>query len=371
MTQHNPLRTLNAAGQSIWYDNIQRSMLSADGELARMIAEDDLRGVTSNPSIFEKAIASSADYDAALQHILTAQPELSPRELFFALAIEDIQAAADILLPVYQRTNGVDGMISLEVSPDLAHDTEGTIREARELHARVQRTNLMIKVPATKAGLPAITQLIADGIHVNVTLLFSVERYLEVVDAYIEGLEQRAAQGLPVSGIESVASFFVSRVDSALDPLLAEQAPQLCGQIAIANAKLAYIGCQQRFHSERFQALATQGAHEQRLLWASTSTKNPSYRDVLYVENLIGMNTVNTVPPATYSAFREHGVVTQTLSTGLEQAQIQVAALAELGIDLAKVTERLENEGVAAFVKSFETLLAAIAAKVESLRTAA
>ncbi|HXH03742.1 MAG TPA: transaldolase [Candidatus Competibacteraceae bacterium] len=370
-SQTNPLRALNAAGQSVWFDNIQRAMLAPDGELARMIAEDDLRGVTSNPSIFEKAITGSHDYDAALRRELQQNPSQSARELFFHLAIEDIRAAADILRPVYERTDGVDGMVSLEVSPDLAHDTAGTIREARELHARLGRPNVMIKVPATKAGLPAITQLIAEGINVNVTLLFAVERYLEVVDAYIAGLERRAAQGLPVKGVASVASFFVSRVDSALDPILAERAPALAGKIAIANAKKAFLVSQERFGGARFQKLAALGARPQRLLWASTSTKNPAYRDVLYVETLIGPNTVNTVPPATYEAFRDHGVVAPTLDQDLDQAQEQLASLAGLGIDLMALTDKLEAEGVAAFAKSFDNLLAAIAAKAAALSAAA
>ncbi len=364
--EHNPLRTLNAAGQSVWYDNIQRSMLTS-GELARLIERDDLRGITSNPSIFEKAIAGSRDYDAQLARELARVPAPSARELFFALAVEDIRAAADLLAATHRASDGVDGMVSLEVSPDLAHDTEGTLREARELHARVDRPNVMIKVPATRAGIPAIEQLTADGIPVNVTLLFSVERYLEVAETYLRGLETRLNKGQPVAHVVSVASFFVSRIDSALDPLLAEQAPALAGKIAIANAKRAYALFRERFGGARFARLAAAGARAQRLLWASTSTKNPAYPDVLYCEALIGTDTVNTLPPATYDAFRDHGRVAPTLAAGLAEAEAQLAALAALGIDLAAVTERLEAEGVAAFEKSFVTLLAAIEAKAGAL----
>ncbi len=367
----NPLRTLNAAGQSVWYDNIQRAMLvRSNGQpsvLERMIAEDDLRGITSNPAIFEKAIGSGHDYDAALAAARDLAPEADARALFFTLAVADIREAADQIRPVYDATGGVDGMISLEVSPDLAHDTDATVAEARELHARVDRPNVMIKVPATKAGLPAITQLIADGIHVNVTLLFSVERYKAVVEAYIQGLEQRTAKGLPASGIQSVASFFVSRVDSALDPILAEKAPALSGKAAIANAKLAYDHFLEVFKGERFAALAAADAAPQRLLWASTGTKNPAYSDVLYIETLIGPETVNTVPPATYAAFKDHGQVAQTLHVDLDGARELIDALADLGVDLAAVTDTLEAEGVASFAKSFDALLATLDEKLATL----
>ncbi len=365
----NPLRRLNAAGQSVWYDNIQRSLLTS-GELARLIAEDDLRGVTSNPATFEKAIAGSHDYDTALQSLLRRHPKRSSRELFYDLALDDIAAAAALLAAVHRATDGVDGMVSLEVSPDLAHDAEATIQEAQQLHARLGRPNVMIKVPATRAGLPAIERLTADGIPVNVTLLFSITRYEQVVEAWLRGLEQRVQRGQPVAGVTSVASFFVSRLDSLLDPVLAERQPDLQGKIAIANAKVAYRRFRALFEGPRFTALAAAGARPQRLLWASTSTKNPAYRDVIYVEQLIGPQTVNTMPPATYAAFREHGLIASTLEQDGDAAQAQLALLPALGIDLATATDRLEAEGVAAFAHSFEQLLAAIDAKVAGLATA-
>ncbi len=366
----NPLRELNAAGQSIWFDNIHRALLES-GELARMLADDDLRGVTSNPSIFEKAITSGHEYDGALRRELERDSKQSDRELFLHLAIADIRHAADLLRPAYEATGGVDGMVSLEVSPDLAHDTEATVQEARELHRRLDRPNVMIKVPATRAGLPAIETLIAEGINVNVTLLFSVDRYLEVADAYLRGLEQRHKQGLAVNRIASVASFFVSRVDSALDPLLAERRPELAGRLAIANAKHAYRRYQELMASARFAPLRQAGAKPQRLLWASTSIKNPAYRDVLYVEELIGPETVNTIPPATYDAFRHHGRVALTLETDVDRAMEELAALTDLGINLTEVTDRLEAEGVAAFAASFHNLLDAITAKADAINTAA
>ncbi|MEE4377606.1 MAG: transaldolase [Candidatus Competibacteraceae bacterium] len=366
---NNPLRQLNASGQSVWYDDIHRGLLTS-GELARLIAEDDLRGLTSNPTIFDKAITSSAVYDETIRQQLQTSPTQSSRDLFYALAIEDLRAAADLLLPAYQTSNGVDGRISLEVSPDLAHDTDATVREARSLYARLDRPNVMIKVPATLAGLPAITQLIAEGISINVTLLFAVERYEAVIDAYLTGLEQRLAQGKSLDRIASVASFFVSRLDSTLDPLLAEKQPMLQGKIAIANAKYAYQRFKERFNDTRFAALRAAGALPQRLLWASTSTKNPAYRDVLYVENLIGPDTVNTVPPATYQAFRDHGVVANKLESGIETALAELASLASLGIDLRAVTDHLEQEGVAAFAQSFANLLAGLEAKVADLTAA-
>jgi transaldolase len=366
----NPLRALNASGQSVWYDHIHRSMLT-DGELARLIAEDDLRGITSNPSIFEKAIGTGHDYDGALQREIRRDAAQSSRDLFFTLAIEDIRAAADQLRPVWDTTGGSDGMVSLEVSPDLAHDTQGTIREARELNARVDRPNVMIKVPGTRAGLPAIEALTAAAINVNATLLFSVDRYVGVATAYLRGLKRRIDAHLPVASIASVASFFVSRVDSALDPLLAQKRPDLQGKIAIANAKLAYQRFKELFQGDAFAAAAAAGARPQRLLWASTSTKNPAYRDVLYVEDLIGPQTVNTMPPATYAAFRDHGKVARTLDAEVDTALAQLAALPELGIDLSALTDQLEDQGVAAFAESFGNLLAAIERKTANLTATA
>ncbi len=362
MPHANPLRLLSAAGQSVWYDNIQRSMLR-DGTLARLIAEDDLRGITSNPTIFEKAIAGSADYDEALRQELRRNPEQSSRELFFSLAIEDIRAAAEALRPTYEASAGVDGMVSLEVAPDLAHDLEGTVREARALVARLDLPNVMIKVPGTVTGLHAVERLIAAGINVNVTLLFSVERYVSVAEAYLRGLERRRALGLPLDRVASVASFFISRIDTLLDPLLAERQPELQGQIAIANAQLAYQEYQEIFGSAHFAALRAAGARPQRLLWASTSTKNPASPDLLYVDRLIGPDTVNTMPPATYAAFRDHGTIAPTLEQDVETALARLAALPALGIDLGAITDQLEIDGINAFIHSFDTLLAALDAK--------
>jgi transaldolase len=369
----NPLRRLQDFGQSIWYDNIERPMLRS-GELARMIREDGLRGLTSNPTIFEKAITGSVDYDASLAKWLGNGPRHDSRELFFNLAIEDIQGAADLLRPIYEQSKGRDGYVSLEVSPDLAYDVDATIAEAERLRDRVKRPNLMIKVPATKEGVLAFERLTAKGISVNVTLLFSVERYKEVVEAYIAGLEARLRQGQPVETIASVASFFVSRVDSAVDKSLEELAAtnavasQLRGRIAIANAKLAYAWYQRVFKSQRFDNLRQAGATTQRLLWASTGTKNPAYSDVLYLDALIGPDTVNTVPPATYAAYKDHGQPHLTLTEGLAEAEQQIALLKDIKVDLAAVTEQLEYEGVQSFAKSFTNLLNAISAKADSLR---
>jgi transaldolase len=360
------LRKLNAAGQSVWCDNIHRAMLTSGG-LLTMIEDDDLRGITSNPAIFDKAISTGHEYDAILERELRRDRRQSPRALFFALAIEDIRDAADAMRPVYDKTDGIDGMVSLEVSPDLAHDTEATLREARELHARLGRPNVMIKVPGTRACLPAIEQLTAEGINVNVTLLFAVERYEAVAEAYLRGLERRQADGQPLNRIASVASFFVSRVDLLLDPMLAEKRPDLQGKIAIANAKLAYQRYKKIYGGERFAALRTAGARPQRLLWASTGVKNPAYPELLYVEQLIGPETVNTMPPATYEGFRESGLVAPTLEQDVAEAEQQVKALAETGIDLEATADRLEREGVELFAKAFDNLLGHLEAKAARL----
>ncbi len=376
-TTVNSIRAALALGQSIWYDNIQRAML-ARGELARLINDDGLRGLTSNPTIFEKAITGSSDYDQALQDAVRLQSGLDREALFYALAIDDITAAADLLRPVYDASGAKDGMVSIEVSPDLAHDTAGTVAQALRLHERIARPNLMIKVPATPAGLPAIEQLIDAGISVNVTLLFSVQRYLEVIEAYLLGLESRLRRGQPIDTIASVASFFVSRVDSAVDKLLEQRRvdadPQhsarlaaLQGKIAIANAKRAYQEFKSRFGDERFEKLRKAGAQVQRLLWASTGTKNPVYSDVLYLEALIGADTVNTVPPDTYRAFLDHGRVAPTLEQDMDGASTALAELANLGIDLAAITRQLETEGVASFAKSYHHLLDAIKEKTASV----
>lgn len=355
------------AGQSVWYDNIQRSLLQ-NGVMAGMIQRGEIRGVTSNPSIFMNAITKSADYDASLLPLV--QSALSAEEIFFHLAIEDIRAAADLFLPLYQQTHKADGYVSLEVSPYLANDTAGTLAQAKELWQRVDRPNLMIKIPATKAGIPAIADAIAAGINVNVTLIFSRERYAEVMDAYMRGLEERVKAGLPIDGIASVASFFVSRVDTNIDPRLkgiveaggaqAQQAAALPGKAAIANAKLAYADFKQVIATERFLKLQAKGARVQRPLWASTSTKNPTYRDVIYVEELVGPDTVNTVPPQTLVAFLEHGKVRLSLEQDVEAARQTLADLETLGIFMRAVTQTLEEEGVKSFADAFGVLLKAV-----------
>ena len=375
----NPLAQLANYGQSFWYDNIHRAMISS-GELDGMLAQDDLRGITSNPTIFEKAITSSNDYDAQLGSLVRAHPSMNVRDYFFALAVEDIQAAADKLLPVYTRTQGADGYVSLEVSPDLAHDTQGTIAEAKSLHARLNRPNVMIKVPATKAGVPAVEELIAAGINVNVTLLFSVERYVEVGKAYINGLNRRHAHGQTVNGIASVASFFISRVDAILDKNLGEKRASLgaadqarldgmMGKTAILNAKIAYLRYQEMFGAN-FKVLSSAGATPQRLLWASTGTKDPKYKDTLYIDSLIGADTVNTIPPATVKAFRDHGTAASTLTLDMNKAEAQVAEIGKW-VNIPAAMEQLEKEGVASFAKSFETLLGAISAKIGALAPSA
>lgn len=365
-----PLVELHRLGQSIWFDFIRRDLLDS-GELARMAERDCLMGVTSNPAIFEKAIASGREYRADL----AAMKELcarDPKRAYERLAIADIQRACDQLAPVHARSGGRDGYISLEVSPKLAHDTAGTLEEARRLWSEVARANLMIKVPATKAGVPAIRALIAEGVHVNVTLLFSVDAYLAVADAYMSGLEERAARGGRIDATSSVASFFVSRVDSALDPRLdalasdparAATAAKLRGKIAIANAKRAYQAYLGLSASPRWQVLAARGARAQRLLWASTGTKDARYSDVRYVEELIGPDTVNTVPPATLDAFRDHGRARASLVEDAAEAQAQLDQLALLGLDLDAICEQLLSEGVKLFDTAFDTLLAAVAAQ--------
>jgi len=367
----NPLSQLADFGQSFWYDNIQRSLL-LNGEMKKMMDEDGMRGVTSNPSIFEKAIASSDDYDQSLAELLSGQPAMTSRDAFFSLAVQDIQAAADLLRPVYDSTNSLDGYVSLEVSPDLAHDTAASLKEARELFARLDRPNVMIKIPATKAGIPVIEQLIADGINVNATLLFSAERYVDVAQAYINGLFSRHERGLATDSISSVASFFVSRVDTNLDARLQDatdvnSAKPLMGKMAIANAKVAYLEYLELFRSEKFKTLEEAGANPQRLLWASTGTKNSEYSDVLYIESLIGDNTVNTIPPATAQAFNDHGKCAATLELELEKNRDDFNQLEKIGVDVKAAMIELEEEGVAAFEKSFDNLLNAIQNKMDSL----
>lgn len=356
----NPIQEITFAGQSLWYDNIQRSLLES-GELKRMIDNGIIRGVTSNPSIFHNAISKSTDYDAALQPM--AWSGWGAERIFTQLAVEDILAAADLFRSLYETTDGADGYVSLEVSPYLANDTQATLEEARRLWQLVDRPNLMIKIPATAEGLPAVREAIASGINVNITLIFSQERYADVIEAYLTGLERRTAAGLPIHRIASVASFFVSRVDSKVDAKLVELAKSdpralgLGGKAAIANARLAYGLFQKVFASDRFLSLKEKGARVQRPLWASTSTKNPSYRDVIYVEELIGPDTVNTVPPQTLEAFRDHGKVRFSLTEGIELARTDLAALETMGISMAEVTEQLEMEGVKAFSDAYTALI--------------
>ena len=366
----NPVRELQRYGQSPWLDYIQRSLIQS-GELARMVRDDGIKGVTSNPAIFEKAIAGSDDYRDLL--VPAAGEVRNAEELYERIAIRDIQDAAQVLSTVYATSERRDGYVSLEVSPRLAHDTDGTIADARRLWAAVGRPNLMIKVPATPAGMPAIRTLISEGINVNVTLIFSREAYRQAALAYIEGLTALAARGGDPSGVASVASFFVSRIDSAVDAAIESSRAQtrdergaallgnLLGKVAIANAKLAYAKYAELFAGAEWQALAAKGAQTQRLLWASTGTKNPAYRDVLYVEELIGRDTVNTVPPATLDAFRDHGQLRPSLTEDLAAARSVMAALESAGISLATITEHLLAEGVKLFADAFDKLLAAVA----------
>lgn len=367
------LHDLQAVGQSVWYDNIRRGLLDS-GEFAALIAAG-VTGVTSNPTIFEKAVVGSSDYDQALSEL----PEMAPDAQFEALAVADIQRAADFLRPVYYATGGRDGYVSLEVSPELADDEAGTVAEARRLWGAVDRPNLMIKVPATAAGLPSITTLIGEGINVNVTLIFALAAYERVVDAYLAGLERLAATGKPLDRVASVASFFVSRVDTAIDRELEakakaasdpDEAARLRGlraQAGIANAVRAYARFKAAFGGERFAALAAKGARVQRPLWASTSTKDPTLPDTYYVSALAGPDTVNTIPPATVDAFRDHGTIVSRLDDAAWAEDVW-RDLAAAGIDLDAVTGQLLAEGVASFKTSFGTLLAGVQSKREALR---
>jgi len=368
----NRLQRLHDAGQSIWLDFIERAMLRA--ELPRRIREDALTGMTSNPTIFEKALAEGDVYDAQLR----AADDADAHTLFELVATTDVRDACDAFRSVYESTRGVDGYVSIEVSPGAAHDTEATIAEARRLWATIDRPNVMIKVPGTADGVPAVRRLIAEGINVNITLLFSIEAHRQVIQAYMAGLEDRVAAGHPIDRIASVASFFVSRVDTEIDKRLAALAERatgeerariegLMGKAAIANAKLAYRLFQQEFATPRWKALAARGAHVQRPLWASTSTKNPKYRDVVYVEELIGPDTVDTMPPQTIEAFRDHGEVARTVDRDLEGAERTVRELAAVGISLDEVTAKLLVDGLASFQKSYDELIAGLARKAGTL----
>lgn len=374
----NRLQKLHQAGQSIWLDFIEREMLH-NGELERRIAEDALTGMTSNPTIFEKALAEGTAYDEQLG---SAAPGLSSWDLFEAIETDDVRSACDIFNPVYERSEGGDGFVSIEVSPGAAHDTDATVLEACRLWAMVGRPNVMIKVPGTPEGAVAVRRLIAEGVNVNITLLFSRDAYDAVIEAYMAGLEDRVAAGKPIHQLSSVASFFVSRVDTEVDkridaklesasPEVAARLEKLKGRIAVANAKLAYALFRERFAGARWEALAAQGARLQRPLWASTSTKNPAYRDVMYVEDLIGPDTVNTMPPATIEAFRDHGEVKRTVDTNLDAERALLSELEELGISLESVTDKLLADGLKSFEKSFDSLLERIEAKSSELAKAA
>jgi transaldolase len=373
--QMNALVELQGCGQSVWLDNISKAILDS-GELKRLIDEDGLRGVTSNPTIFEKAINGSQDYDAAISQL--ARVDRSVDEIYEALVIDDIRRATDLFRPLFRLSDGLDGYVSLEVSPKLANETERTLEEARRLWKKVDRANVMIKVPATPAGIPAIEQLISEGINVNVTLMFSMEHYVRVAEAYVRGLQKRAQKGQSLA-VGSVASFFVSRVDSLIDKQIEDRLARvssanerqelepLLGKTAIANSRLVYQKFKEIFGRRAFLDMKEKGARVQRPLWASTSTKNPKYRDVLYAEELIGADTVDTMPPATIDAFRDHGQVRASIDQGLEEAESIFRSLARLGIDMNAATEKLQADGVKLFADSFDTLMKSLATKRESL----
>jgi len=360
----NPLKKLESLSQSLWLDYI-RSDLIASGELKRLIDEDGLRGMTSNPAIFEKAIAESTLYDQDVQELAIKTRDAN--SIYETLSQRDVQNAADEFRPVYERTTGKDGYVSLEVNPHLAHDSKGTLEEARRLWTALDRPNVFIKVPATSEGLLAIEQLISEGINVNVTLLFGLPRYIQVVEAYSAGLEARVDQGKSVEHIASVASFFLSRIDALVDPIVKKQfvpenrnskkAKKIYGQVAISSAKAAYKIYKERFSNSRFRLLLDKGANVQRLLWASTSTKNPDYSDIKYIEQIIGPNTVNTVPLGTLNAYRDHGDPQLRLERDIPGAVEIMAKLTELGISIDLLTQQLEDEGVKKFIKPFDNLM--------------
>ena len=362
------LAALTEAGVSIWLDQIRRSLIDS-GELERMVREESLRGVTANPSIFEKAILGSPDYDRDLAEL--ARQNLEARDIYRKLAVEDVSLAADVLRPVWEGTGGVDGYVSLEVAPRLAYDTEGTLEQARQYWELIGRPNAMIKIPGTEEGIPAIEQATFEGININVTLLFAVEMYEKAAEAFIRGLERRREDGRTIDDIHSVASFFVSRVDTEADKRLeANGHTELQGTAALANARAAYIRFKDMFYGERFAALREAGAHVQRPLWASTGTKNPDYSDVLYVDELIGPDCVNTMPEATIAAFMDHGVVARTVDEDVEGARATIAALADAGVSLDAVTHKLEVDGVKAFSDSFDSLIGTIRQSLDAQRAA-
>ncbi len=372
----NPLIGLKEIGQSVWLDNLSRKLIHS-GELKRLIDEDGLSGITSNPTIFQKAISGSTDYDSSLRRMIDKGVK-DEKELFLGLAVEDVSDAADLLWPAYQSANGQDGFVSIEVSPDLAYDTPATISEARRLFSTLGKKNILVKVPGTKEGIPAIEHLTSEGVNVNVTLLFSTERYEEIAEAYLKGLERRAKQGQPINEIASVASFFVSRVDTLTDKLLEprlssatskaekDKIANLFGKAAVANAKVAYEKYRSIFSSPRFLTLKEKGGHIQRILWGSTGTKNPKYSDIKYVEELIAPDSINTLPESTIKAFKDHGQAKITISDDLEKAKNLFPELKSMGIDIREVTEQLEEEGVQLFSDSFFALLKEIAKKRDS-----
>lgn len=367
----NPLLELNRLGQSVWLDFITRGFMT-EGTLAKLINDDGVSGVTSNPTIFQKAIAGGSEYDADISAYIREGKDAPA--IFEALAIADIQRACDLFRPVYDRTQAADGYVSLEVNPHLARDTQGTLAEARRLFKGVARPNVMIKIPATKESLPAIEQALGEGININVTLIFALQRYQEVMDAWLGGLERLVAAGRSAATVASVASFFVSRVDSLVDGLLEKkiatnpEAQTLLGKAAVANARLAYDLFLQVRRGPRFQALAAKGARVQRPLWASTSTKNPNYRDVLYVEELIGKDTVDTLPLATVDAFRDHGKTAATLPGDAAAAKASIQLLSKVGISMDQVTRQLEEEGLKLFADSYDSLMKSLKEKQDALK---
>lgn len=359
------LKELQNHGQSVWLDYFRRDLITS-GELARMVREDGLRGITTNPTIFEQAINGTTLYDASIERYVTRKDE-PPQKIYERVAIEDIQRATDVLRPVFDETQGRDGFVSMEVSPYLAHDTRGTIEEVSRLWRAVDRANLMIKIPGTKEGVPAIERSIADGININVTLLFGRDACRQVREAYMSGLETRVANNAPIDHISGVASMFVSRIDVLFEKVMKEHdhadLASLIGKVGIANAKLAYQDWKQDHASKRWQALAARGARPQRMLWASTSTKNAKLRDVLYVEALIGPDTIDTIPPKTLDALRDHGDATSHLEEGLDEAQAVMDTLKRAGVSMDELADKLVEEGVAKFAASFDTLFAALAKK--------
>ncbi len=373
----NPLQQLQSLGQSVWYDNIDRSQL-ASGQFKRMLSEDSITGVTANPTIFEKSVSAGNAYDEQMNQLISEGK--STNEIYEVMIIQDIRTVADILRPIYDRTNGLDGYVSLEVSPELAHDTDGTIKEVRRFYKMVDRPNLMIKIPGTPEGLPAIRQALVEGININITLIFSLDTYKEVAEAYISALEERNGAGKDIMTIGSVASFFVSRVDTLVDKMLEDKAKatsdsaeqqkykSLEGKAAIANARVVYQEFKKIFHSPRFESLKHSGAHVQRPLWASTSTKNPAYRDVLYAEELVGPDTVDTMPLETVEKFTDHGQARLSIEDNIPQSHAELDALEQIGIHYDQVTKQLQDEGVQKFADSFHQLFKSIDDKKKAIQ---